>query len=59
MAESKKMSEENRDEPTLTEETDVVAEPLSAVEKKLILFSVGIGAALLIILVLATGAYKF
>jgi len=50
---------QDSEDSTLRQEMDVRAEPLSPAEKKLIGYSLGIGAALLIILIILTGAYKF
>lgn len=43
----------------IAEEMRQEAEPLSPVEKKLIVYSLLIGVALLFVLVIITGAYKF
>ncbi len=46
-------------ENKIAEEMEEKAEPLSSTEKKLIGYSLILGVALLIFLVLITGAYKF
>ena len=59
MEEPARTPQETQDQPSLTEEMKVEAQPLSVAEKKLIGFSLGLGAFLLVVLILVTGAYRF
>jgi hypothetical protein len=54
MSETTDSVEGKQGEPRLTEEMAATAEPLSPTEKKLIGYSLGLGVALLIILVWVT-----
>lgn len=47
------------EELKIAEEMEQEAEPLSSVEKKLIVYSLLLGIVLLFFLVLITGSYKF